>query len=425
MINRNILITLILGIVVASHCTRETPILTFAVGGAPHEVEYWETLIQTFQDSTGIAVKVMRQPTDTDQRRQGLVIPLKAHKKDPDVFLMDVVWVAQFAASGWLFPLDVHKEKNFDQRNFFTRIIEQVDTYNDTLIALPVYNDCGLLYYRKDLLEKYNCTVPETWQELVAISQKIQPSERLNNPQFYGFVWQGAQYEGLVCTFLEFAVAHGGELTAEKKPVVVDRVKTIAALQFMTDLIHTYKISPPNTYTEMKEEEVRLFFEIGNAVFERNWPYAWGLHRRDDSPLQGKVGVSILPKQSGGHHAATLGGWHIGISKFSDKKDEALRLVKFIVSYDIQKRLALDLGWNPGRSDIYDDDDVKKHMHHITILKEAFEHAVARPHLPYYTQISEVLQRYLNAALSARLTPADALTKAQQEIDQVAKTYHE
>ncbi len=424
--HKPLILSVVLFILLSFNCGKEKPILTFAVGGATNEVEYWETLIKKFEDSTNIKVKMIRQPTDTDQRRQGLVIPLKAKKEDPDVFLMDVIWVGQFAASEWLLPIDSYlKGDDLELNNFFTSIIHQVDTYSDRVVALPVYNDCGVLYYRDDLLRKYHLPVPKTWHELTTVAEKIQKQERQKNPQFYGFVWQGAQYEGLVCTFLEFAASNRGGIVDEKKNIVVSRMENIGALQFMYDLIHKHKISPPNTFTEMKEEEVRLFFENGNALFERNWPYAWGLHEREDSPLKGNIGITILPKSEGGTHAATLGGWHIGISKYSDNKEKAWELVKFIVSYETQKELALDLGWNPGRSDIYNDPEVKDEMLHIEVLKEAFTNATARPNLPYYTQTSEILQRYLNGALSGKLTPVEALEKSQREIEKIVKTYHE
>ena len=426
MINRNYLFLILILIIGILGCTKEQDVLTFAVGGAPNEVEYWEKLIKKFEDSSNIKVKIIRQPTDTDQRRQGLVIPLKAKEKDPDVFLMDVIWVSQFAASDWLLSLNPFLEtSDLDLNSFFSGIIQQVDMYRQTLVAFPVYNDCGLLYYRKDLLQKHKFSVPETWQKLSEMATKIQNKEREQNPQFFGFLWQGAQYEGLVCTFLEFAASNRGGFVDDAGKIKVDNIKNIEALQFMIDMIHNYKISPPNTFTEMKEEEVRISFENGNALFERNWPYAWGLHKRDESQIKEKVGISILPKFPEGTNAATLGGWHIGISKFSDQKDKAWKLVEYILSYETQKRLALDLGWNPGRSDIYNDTEVIEKMPHIETIKKAFENAVARPNLPYYTQASEVIQRYLNAALSGKLKPEEALIQSQKEIEKVVEIYHD
>ena len=85
--------------------------LMFAVGGAPAELDFWQKLVNDFEQQTGIKVNLLRQPTDTDLRRQGLVTALKAEQSNPDVFLMDVAWIAQFAASDWLEPLDQEIDK--------------------------------------------------------------------------------------------------------------------------------------------------------------------------------------------------------------------------------------------------------------------------------------------------------------------------
>ena len=87
MTSKKVLLVIVCLAFLASGCGRkQEPALTFAVGGAPGEIEFWEVLIDEFEEQTGIEVNILRQPTDTDQRRQGLVIPLKARKDDPEFF---------------------------------------------------------------------------------------------------------------------------------------------------------------------------------------------------------------------------------------------------------------------------------------------------------------------------------------------------
>ncbi len=426
MIKQKLFLCIISTILLFNQCAKKSPQLTIAIGGAPNEIDYWETILNEFQQKTSIPVKLLRQPTDTDQRRQNLVIPLKAKEPDPDIFLMDVAWVGQFAHSDWLLPLNSFIDMDkFDLKNFFASVLEQIDHYHNTIIALPVYIDSGLLYYRKDLLNKYKLSVPTTWEELIQTALKVQTEERKSNLQLYGYVWQGAQYEGLTCNFMEFLTSNKGKLIdASGKSTIMDN-KNIQALQLMTDLIHRYKISPPNTYTEMKEEEVRTYFENGNALYERNWPYAAKLHESDSSPIKSKWGMTILPKFNNGQHASTLGGWHLGISKFSDKQNEAWELLKFITSYEIQKKFALNLGWNPGRQDIYSDGQIKKEIPNMAVLKQAFTYSVARPVVPYYTQFSEILQKYVNMALAGTKDPKQALEEANTEIIKIINLYNE
>jgi multiple sugar transport system substrate-binding protein len=421
-----LIILLVILLFTTFNCTKKQPELTLWVGGAVQEVEYWQKLIEEYERISKQKVRLVIQPTDSDQRRQGLVISLQARQTDPDVFMMDVVWIGQFVSSNWLEPLDSYIQQwNFKTEHFFGKIVNLSDRYDDTLYALPVNVDGGLLYYRTDLLTKYGYTSPpSTWDQLVDYSLNIQGQERSNIPNFKGFLWQGAQYEGLVCTFDEFISSNRGGIMMNNE-IDLEQVQNISALGFMRDLIYKYRISPLNTYTEMKEEEVRQSFQKGNALFERNWPYAWKLHQSDDSPVKGKLGISPLPHFEGGESASTLGGWHIGISKYSDMKEQAWELVEFILSYESQKKFALNLGWNPGREDVYDDPEIIKELPHLQKLKEVFHHAVARPNLPYYTQISGIIQRYVNGCLAEEMKPETALKKAQEEVNEIIKEYGE
>ncbi len=420
--SKSILISL--AVLICTIGCKEERAVTFAVGGAPDEVKYWQELVREFETETGIRVSLLRQPTDTDQRRQGIIVPLQAEKADPDVLLMDVIWVRQIAASGWLESLGNRIEADaYDLGAFFGRVIESIDRWENDIVALPVYVDGGLFYYRQDLLSKYGYQKPPVrWDELVNMATVIQKGERRENPDFWGFVWQGAEYEGLVCNFLEFSSSAGGGLVDDRGRMTVNTKPNKEALQFMRDVIHEERISPPNTYVELQEEETRLIFQHGNALFERNWPYAFAIHQ-SDTMLRGKFGIGPLPSFPGQPSAATLGGWHIGISRFSDAKEEAWRFVKFVTSFEQQKNLTLALGWNPGRTDVYEDPDIKEKLPHLIVLKSVFEHAVARPGYSYYSQVSEVLQKYLNSALALKQSPEEALRRAQYGIDEIVDRY--
>jgi len=418
---------LLLGILLLKvSCTdkSEEP-MVFAIGGTPNEVDYWEGLAEKFAERSGIKLEIRRHPTDTDLRRQGLVISLAAGESDPDIFLMDIAWLGQFAASGWLEPLDHCLEHGtIKTESFFEEVVLTANRYRDTLIAFPVYIDGGLLYYRSDLLAKYGYDgPPDKWAELVKYAEVVQAGERMDGKDFYGFVWQGAQYEGLICNFLEFAVANNGGISFHGDSIQINCRANIEALNFMRNLIEKYNISPPNTFIEMKEEETRLFFQRGRALFMRNWPYAWSLMQQEDSEVKDRVGIAALPFFEGGRRASTLGGWHVGISRFSDQKMEALEFLKYILSYEVQKSLAQDLGWNPGRQDIYSDKEVLEELPHFAELKEIFEGATARPTLPYYTQISEVLQRYINAVLAGEMDSEKALAEAEVEAQKIINRY--
>ncbi|KMQ51927.1 Maltose/maltodextrin ABC transporter, substrate binding periplasmic protein MalE [Chitinispirillum alkaliphilum] len=409
-------------ITILTGCSNE-PQLSFMAGGAPNEIAYWESVTERFTEETGIPVRLIRQTTDTDQRKQSIIMALRGRRSDPDVMLVDVAWIGQLAASDWLYPLN---DYDIDISPFFQSVISLANFYNDQLIGIPLYVDGGLLYYRKDLLERYGFSgPPQHWSELLDMAKKVQLNERNVNDNFWGFVWQGAQYEGLVCNVVEiFTSAGGGILDQDGNSKLMDP-NNLEALEFMTSLIHTHKISPPNTFTDMKEEEVRMSFQAGNAMFQRNWPYAWGLHNAQGSGVRGNVGIAPLPSFQQNSSAATLGGWHAVISSYTDVPEKAVKFLKYITSYDVQRDMALNLGWNPGRTDIYDDPQIREAMPHLIELKPVFENAVPRPVVPYYAEISSVLQRYINAALAGLMSPQDALERADRAVSKIIKSYEQ
>ncbi len=415
-------------------CSGRHEKLIFSVGGAPTELEFWEELSRDFTEESGLEVELLRRPANTEQQRQGLIIALAAEKSHPDVFLMDVAWLSLFAESEWLTPLDDVVDRN----DFFKSVIESVDLYKENLVAVPVYMDTGLLYYRKDLLDKFHLPVPETYDSLRDSAIIVQSKLRKKNPDFYGFVWQGMQYEGLVVNFLEFAGADGGfvnsgPLTDGRSNINLMKSANLRALSMMRDFIHGYRISPPDTYTRMREEEVRLYFQSGNALFERNWPYAFSLHNQPGSPVRGKVGVAPIPGQTVKHIAPALGGWHVGVSRYSKKKEDAFRFIRYLASKEVQLKMSRKMGWNPGRKEFY---TAKMSINNKTssgnnpnfnefrrALEYSFERSRPRPALPYYTQISAILQRHVNGVLAGRTSEKDALRTAQSEVENLVERY--
>jgi len=409
---RTLPVLLLAGALLLAGCAGEPRRLTFMTGGAPHEFAFWQELCAAFEAETGIHVEMIRSTSRTGQRKQQIQVGLRGRRPDPDLFTMDIAWIGQLASSEWLEPLNRH---GIDASACFSNVVAMADRHAGDLVGVPLWVDAGLLYYRTDLLRKYGYDgPPETWAELTQMARTVQAGERPGNPAFWGYVWQGAQYEGLVCNALEFFASAGGGFFDEAGRPILDNAANVRALQAMVDLIHADKISPPNVFTDMQEEEARLMFQNGDALFERNWPYALQLHGAEGSPVRNRFDVAVLPHFAGHASAATLGGWHIGMSRFADRKADAAAFIRYLVSYDVQKRLALEQSHNPGRVDVYEDPAVRDTP--IGRLKPMFFSAVPRPTAPYYPQVSTILQKHLNAALGARTPPAAALRAAQREV---------
>ena len=303
--------------------------INFVSGAVGKDIEVLKELVKPWEADTGNTVTVVPMPSSTTDQFAQYRLWLAAGNADVDIYQTDVIWAPQLS-DGFIDLTDAAKDVIGEH---FPSIVES-QTVDGKLVAMPLFTDAPALYYRKDLLEKYGESVPTTWDELKATAQKVQDGEReAGSKDIWGFVWQGNAYEGLTCNALEWIKSYGGGQIVEPDGTIsVNNPEAVKALETAASWVNT--ISPPGvlSYTE---EESRGVWQTGNAVFMRNWPYAFALGDGDDSPIKGKFDVAPLPSGGAGS-AATLGGWNLAVSRFSPNPDVATSLVLFLASAETQ-----------------------------------------------------------------------------------------
>jgi len=351
----------------------------------------WRDVIKSFNDlHPETPVRMVEGPPATNTREDMYSTAFLSGAGGYDIVFCDVVWVPKFVAADWLMDLS-DRLPAADRQDFLDEDLK-AGSYQGRLYRVPAFTDAGVLYYRKDLVGD----PPVTFDDLNKLAERFKDQNRL------GFLWQGKQYEGLVTNFLEVLWGFGGDwIDAETREVFLDRPEALMALQFAKSTIGS--ISPPGvtTYTE---EETRTLFQDGRAVFLRNWLYVWALAAREDAPIKGRVGLAPMVHAPGKTSAATLGGWGFAISRFTSNPEAAWKFVQFITRSDQLQNIHERLGRIPARKSLVP-------AEFQPILKAAR----ARPAIPEYAQASDILQRWLSAAMSNRVSPEFALREAARE----------
>lgn len=391
--------------------------ITFASGITGSRVETFAAIVAPWEKETGHTVTLVPMPASSTDQFGQYRLWLAAGNSDIDMYQTDVIWAPQLA--GQLVDLSAAASELMKQH--FPSIVES-QTVDGKLVALPLYTDAPALYYRKDLLEKHGASVPKTWEELTTTAQVVQDKERgLGNLDLWGFVWQGNAYEGLTCNALEWVKSFGGGQIVEPDGFIsINNAKAIAALDLAAQWPGT--ISPEGVLA-YKEEEARGVWQTGNAVFMRNWPYAYRLGNGDDSAVKGKFGVTTLP--TGGDHtesAATLGGWNVAVSKYSTKQDIATSLALYLASPEAQKTRALLGSRLPTIMSLYDDAEIADAQPIIPQWKDVFLQAVPRPSAPTKGAYNEVSSKFWSAfhdTLSGNGTAADNLELLEAELTEL------
>nr|WP_233428086.1 ABC transporter substrate-binding protein [Planktothrix agardhii] len=371
------------------------------------ESTQWQPIINSFhQTHPKIRLEVVKAPNNSNLVEDLYTSAYLLGDSPYDLVYMDVVWVQKFAAAGWL--EDLTKKVDPQKLTDYIQGDVQGGKYQNKLYRMPFRTDVGMLYYRTDLLEKAGLKPPKTFQDLLTTSQTLQDQ----NLAQWGYVWQGKQYEGLAAMFTEILQGYGGFwVNPETQAIGLDAPESIEAVKFLRQTIKQ-GISPPGV-TTYAEEETRRLFESGNTVFLRNWPYVYAL--ASNSPIAGKYGIQPMVHLPGKQSGACLGGWGFGISKSSKHQREAWQVIQYFNQPDIQRQYFLETGYVPSRKSLFTDDTLVAKYNYLPALLQGAENAVLRPPIPQYAQVSDILQRYLSAALTGSKTPEAAMKEAARE----------
>jgi multiple sugar transport system substrate-binding protein len=321
---------------------------------------------------------------------------MQAGGEELETILGDVIWTAELAESGWISDLS-ERFPGSQQQEFLPGSVQAI-TYDGKPYGMPWYTDTGLLYYRKDLLKKSGYRgPPTTWDELKQMTKKVLEDSDVK----FGFLFQGARYEGGVCDACEFIWGHGGNVLDPSDPtkVIVDSPQAIAGLETERSMI-TDGISP-EAVAVFEEPESEGGFLNGDAVFLRNWPYVYALIGTSDYPKlkPEQVGVSELPSADGKPGNGTVGDQPLYISTSSKYPDAAWRFIEFVTASGQQRLRTLEGSYLPTRSALYDDPEIQEKVPVVALAKEALQHTRPRPVSPYYSDMSLEMAEQFNASL--------------------------
>jgi trehalose/maltose transport system substrate-binding protein len=379
---------------------------------------------QAWARKTGNSVRIVSSPNSATERLALYQQLLAGGSTAIDIYQIDVVWPGILARN----LVDLAPYAHGAQSEHFPAIIEN-NTVDGRLVAMPFYTDVGVLFYRRDLLQKYGLPIPATWQQMSDGARRIQAGERAaGDAGMWGFVFQGRAYEGLTVNALEwFGSFGGGEAVDADGKVSVRNPRAQAALTLARGWI---KDITPEGVLNYGEEEARGVFQSGHAVFMRNWPYAWALANGDNSPVRGRVGVMALPAGEGSENGkgskgtGVLGGWNLAVSRHSHHIAEAADLVMYLTSRAEQKRRAVVAGYNPTIPALYQDPQVLAANPFFRALYPSLVSAVARPSRitgRKYNRVSSALSNTVHSVLSGGAEPEPALAGLERELRRMSR----
>lgn len=352
----------------------------------------------------------------TNERKEILARALRSRSERLDVFAVDLIWAPRFAR--WGQPLDLYFNKNEISR--FNSEAMKSCIIDNQLVAIPLYLDVGLMYYRRDILQNLpDFETIETklkssisWNEFIALGKRL---SYLNKP-FYLFA--ANSYEGLICSFHETMSVAAGEQVFTPEHLVLNTDEARRGLQMLTDMIHRFGLTP-GVVTSFDEYKCYLYAMQSDAIFMRGWP-GFLVHYKELLAASGqldKYAMAALPHFEGNSTSAVFGGWNLMVSKFSPRKTEAIRFIKFTQEKENQELMYEVGGYIPTSQAVYEDSVFLKNHAELSYYSRLLSLGKHRPYRQDYTRISDIVSHYLNLAIKNEMSVEDALKQAAEKVN--------
>jgi len=374
----------------------EKKVVKFAVQADPTEA--LNEIVAAFNASSDMyEVEAVVMTNDSGSMHDQLMNSLSSQSGEYDLISMDVVWAGEFAAAGYLQPLNsMIKDAGWKVTDFNAGSMAS-GKYKGKNYVLPYFSDLGFLYYRADIVSAEDAAVLEsgdyTWTDFLAMAEQYAGQEGTK----YGHVYQSKQYEGLTCNVNEFTQnwsdVEGG----------LEIMKAFADSDATPIDILTYT-----------EGETHSAYLNGETVFARNWPYMNGMAGSGEYPVKlDQVGYAPLP------NGGTVGGWILGMNANSVNQEGAVEFLKFIAGPEGQKINATVGSYLPGFNALLEDEDVLASNALLTnvAFQKALSTTIARPVAANYAEVSDTIQVKAHEFLSDNGELTDAVTAIESALE--------
>lgn len=362
-----------------------------------------------------IPINLPFEKFSTNERKELLIRYLRSKSDRIDIFSVDQIWVPRFAK--WTEPIEKYFPET-EKKDLIEQALKTCYNKND-LVAIPLYYDIGLLYYNDFVLRKspkYESIKKEltnfiTWERFIEIGKEL---KSFGVPVY---LFPGDDYEGLMCSFIELLGSQNEDLIV-RDSIRLSTPGAEKSLQLLVDLINDSQLTSKEVLN-FRESECYKKFIRENGLFLRGWSgfHFWYKDIIGPENIFSKYLVVPLPHFKNGKATSIIGGWNLMVSKYSTKKNEAIKFIKFLVSEASQETMFENGGYLPINKSVYNNSEFLKKHPDLNFYETVMATGYNRPFLDKYTRCSDVIAHYLNLAMRKQISVKQALATAERVIN--------
>jgi multiple sugar transport system substrate-binding protein len=360
------------------------------------------------QQQTGVDLKVEVAPHG--EVRTKLEAALAAQASTYDLFAIDVIDLAKYAAAGWALPLDAYitPEMEADILPF----ARQGVSYQGHLYGLPWKAEWMSFVYNAQMLQEAGYDhAPATWDELIEMGVALKQKGVVEYPMVFSWA---ANYEQITVDYVMLVSSLGGQLFDEDGQPVFNQGEGLRALQLMYDMMNKHEIVDKAALTIRGGGTRRDIALAGQGAFV----FLWGtpllvMNDPAKSERAGQFAIALAPNGGGGPYSvAGPMGW--SVTAYTRHPDAAWAFVQCLAGPEGEKFMFLNEGAPPGWKSVINDPEVAVKLKEAggDVMAQQALFLAVRPALPYYAEWSAAIQEAVHFALTDQKTVQQALDDA-------------
>lgn len=354
-------------------------------------------LAKVYEKATGVLVEC--NILSYEDLYKKLHQTFKSNDQSVDGIMMDIYWIANLIETNGLEDLKTYfhgKEEYF--QNFSKELLPYYGVRKEYIYGIPFMSGTQLLFYQRDLFDdptlktlyrrKYGLELapPTTWSEVNLVAEFFTRSLNSKSPVKYGMANVGGANINTTISFLNRLWAYGGDVFQGDKVTINSNNGLSALLNFKKSYQYSLQDQIGTTWEHVVDN-----FKTGDYASVILYDsYAINISDYTTSKVAGNVGASILPNGT-----SVLGGWSLGVNKYSKNKEETIKFIEWICSNTCAIPYSL-LGGITLHTNYYKRSDLKHIYPWIELLPESYKLVRKREVPKQYLNNNKYIQVYEN-----------------------------
>ncbi len=405
----------ILSSAVAAQKTELTMYYPISVGGPLTKII--DDMVGDFEKvNPDIHVKAIYSGNYNDARIKALAaIKAGASAQLAVMFAIDIYDLIEQDAIVSFSDIATTKEDKAWLKSFYPSLMENGTTLGKVW-GIPFQRSTIVMYYNKDMFTKAGLDPeqpPKTWAELVSMGKKLTTKDQ------WGVMIPSTGYPYWM--FGALAKQNGEKLMdADGKKTYFDTKKVIESLEFWEDLSSKHKIMPTGTieWGTLREN----FLESKTAMM---WHSTGNLTSVKDN-AKFNFGVAMLPANEMRGTPTGGGNFYIFKKTTEAERKASMKLIKFMTSPENSAKWSIGTGYIGISEAAYKTKELEaytKDFPAAQVAMDQLKYATAELSTYQTGRIRKLLDDAIQAALTGKKSPKEALVDAQKEAEKLLKSY--